>query len=185
MYKRFAYTFLTVLPIVFIVISAQQSYAKFHVQDDVQSEESDVDNILQDLTKNSEDTSQIPSNFTIDSPVEKDLYEDDEIREFPMAKIILLNKITAKYKEIILAHESIEFFANLSVKLHICLQNKSLYKNDNLMLITVYDNKIDDDRLLIFHGWVSSSNPSLSPIEHPVYEVMPQECIDDKIVSAS
>ena len=45
------------------------------------------------------------------------------------------------------------------------------------MLLTIFDNKIDDDNLSVFHGWIVSSNPSISTFEHPVYEVIAVDCI--------
>jgi hypothetical protein len=94
------------------------------------------------------------------------------------AKIIILNKITAKSELIEFKLGKVKLFGHLSVEVHKCAKNTDPLKPSNLMLITVFDSKLDDDKLLVFHGWMDSSNLSISTLEHPVYEVIPMECVD-------
>lgn len=94
-----------------------------------------------------------------------------------MAKIVVLNKITAKSQEVKLALGEVKFFGNLSIEIHKCIKNTSLYNNYSLMLMSIFDNKLDDDKLLVFHGWIVSQYPSLSTLEHPVYEVIGKDCL--------
>jgi hypothetical protein len=93
------------------------------------------------------------------------------------AKIVVLNKITAKSEQIIFDIGQVKFFGNLSIEVHKCVQSTDLYEPNNLMLLTIFDNKVDDDQLSVFHGWIATSNPSLSTLEHPVYEVIPMSCL--------
>ena len=93
------------------------------------------------------------------------------------AQLIILNKITAKSKHTTFNLGEVKFFGNLSIEVHKCIKSTDPFNANNLMLITVFDNKIDDDNLSVFHGWVIYSNPSLSTLEHPVYEVIPVDCI--------
>ena len=46
------------------------------------------------------------------------------------------------------------------------------------MLIKVFDHKTDGNKSLVFDGWMDSSNLSISALEHPVYEIMPRDCLD-------
>lgn len=93
------------------------------------------------------------------------------------AELIVLNKITAKSQKLIFTIGEVKFFGNISVEVHQCIKSTDPFNANNLMLLTVFDNKIEDENLSIFHGWVFSSNPSLSTIEHPVYEVLPVQCL--------
>lgn len=93
------------------------------------------------------------------------------------AELIILNKITTKSKRTIFTLGEVKFFGNLSIEVHKCIKSTDPFNANNLMLLTIFDNKIDDDNLAVFHGWVISSNPSLSTLEHPVYEVIPVDCI--------
>lgn len=94
------------------------------------------------------------------------------------AKIIVLNKITAKSKELLFLLGKIQFFGNLSIEVHKCIKNTSPFDNYNLMLLTIFDNKLNDNKVLVFHGWMVSRYPSLSTMEHPVYEVIPIDCLN-------
>ncbi|MDG1436525.1 MAG: DUF2155 domain-containing protein [Rickettsiaceae bacterium] len=93
------------------------------------------------------------------------------------AELIILNKITAKSQKVVFSIGEVKFFGNISVEVHKCTKNTDPFNANNLMLITVFDNKIPDENLSVFHGWVMSSNPSLSTVEHPVYEVLPVKCL--------
>jgi len=93
------------------------------------------------------------------------------------AKLIILNKITTKSTEHVLKIGEVKFFGNLSIELHKCIKATDPYNANNWMLLTIFDNKVEEDNLSVFHGWVLSSNPSISTLEHPVYEVIPLDCI--------
>lgn len=94
------------------------------------------------------------------------------------AKIIVLNKITAKSELTEFKLGMIKFFGNLSIEVHKCVRNADPVRSANLVLITVFDNKLDNDKLLVFHGWMDSSNLSISTLEHPVYELIPVDCVN-------
>lgn len=93
------------------------------------------------------------------------------------AELIVLNKITAKSVKKTFNLGEVQFFGNLSIEVHKCVKSTDPFNLNNLMLLTVFDNKIDDDNLSVFHGWLVSSNPSISTLEHPVYEVIAVNCI--------
>lgn len=93
------------------------------------------------------------------------------------AELIVLNKITAKSVKKTFNLGEVQFFGNLSIEVHKCVKSTDPFNLNNLMLLTVFDNKIDDDNLSVFHGWLVSSNPSISTLEHPVYEVIAVNCL--------
>lgn len=94
------------------------------------------------------------------------------------AKIIILNKITAKSELIEFKLGETKYFGNLSVEIQKCVKNTDPLNSSNLMLVSVFDNKPDDDRVSVFQGWMDSANLSISTVEHPIYEIIPKECID-------
>lgn len=97
--------------------------------------------------------------------------------EADKGKLIVLNKITTKSTEYTLKIGEIKSFGSLSVELHKCIKATDPYNSNNWMLLTILDNKAEESDPLVFHGWVLSSNPSLSTLEHPVYEVIPLDCL--------
>ena len=74
----------------------------------------------------------------------------------------------------------VRFFGNLSIEVHKCIKSADPFNANNLILLTIFDNKIEDDNLSVFHGWIVSSNPSISTLEHPVYEVIAVGCKTNK-----
>jgi hypothetical protein len=105
---------------------------------------------------------------------------DEPLPQADKGKLIILNKITTKSTEYILKIGEVKLFGNLSVELHKCIKGTDPYNVNNWMLLTILDNKVEKENFVVFHGWVLSSNPSLSTLEQPVYEVIPLDCIVKK-----
>lgn len=103
--------------------------------------------------------------------------EEIELKTCTLGKVVALNKITAKSKEILLRINEPQYFGNIQIKLHKCLKNLDPYNEDNYMLLTVVDHKIDEDSKVIFQGWMSSSSISLSTLQHPIYELFANNCL--------
>lgn len=97
------------------------------------------------------------------------------------AKIIALNKITANSKEMTIKLGQKAYFHNAEITLKRCWQSPDPYLPGNRALITVNENKPEEDGKTIFHGWVISSQASLSSLEHPVYEIFAVECMGKKV----
>lgn len=93
------------------------------------------------------------------------------------AEIIILNKITAKSELVQFKVGITKFFGKISIQVHKCAKSNNPLRSSNLMLITVFDNSFDDGKFLLFHGWIDSSNLSISTLEHPVYEIISRNCL--------
>lgn len=99
-----------------------------------------------------------------------------ELRSYDNGKIIVLNKITATSKELNLKLGESKYFGNIQITLHKCVKNLDPYNEDNNILLTVTEHKIDEDPILTFQGWLFSSSISISSLEHPIYEILAQNC---------
>lgn len=94
-------------------------------------------------------------------------------------KIIMLNKITAKSEIVVFKVAETKKFGKLSVQLGRCAKSLDKIKPASFMLITVLEQITDQpEKNTIFHGWMDSSNLSISVMEHPVYEILPVECMN-------
>ena len=100
----------------------------------------------------------------------------EEFEEYKQAIIIALNKITAKSQELAISASNSKYFGNIEIKVHKCLKITDPYNPDNRILISVIENKIDEDPVVIFQGWIFSSTVSLFTLEHPVYEIFAKDC---------
>ena len=115
-------------------------------------------------------------------PNRKDISTDTFIQvehdiEFKKAKIITLNKITAKSEEMILKSNAPQYFGNIELILYRCLKHQDQYSPDNKALIKITEHKLHEDPVKVFQGWLFSSSITASTFEHPVYEVFVKECI--------
>lgn len=48
---------------------------------------------------------------------------------------------------------------------------------ESICFIEIYDNKPGQQRQQVFSGWMFASNPALSALEHPVYDIWVKEAI--------
>ena len=135
----------------------------------------DVNALLDKLTH--EHAKEHRASKLTDTPQDIENNKDSPLMKMERAELIILNKITAKSVKRTFNLGEVQFFGNLSVEVHKCVKSIDPFNANNLMLLTIFDNKIDDDNLSVFHGWIVSSNPSISTLEHPVYEIIAVNCI--------
>lgn len=136
--------------------------------------EVDVNTLLNNLT--SEEKEAERHNKLIDTPEAIKNSKNTPLVKMDQAELIILNKITAKSIKNLFNIGEIRYFGNLSIEVHKCIKSTDPFNANNLILLTIFDNKIEDDNLSVFHGWIVSSNPSISTLEHPVYEVIAVDC---------
>ncbi len=139
-------------------------------------EKNSIDDIIDSLGEaDVEETTLITDNTSSSSSKNA---EDDLFVYKSQAKMIILNKITAKSKIVDFKLGEVKYFGNISVEVQKCVKNLDPFRSSSAMVLRVFDNKPDEDRSLIFDGWVDSMNLSVSTVEHPVYEIFPKECVD-------
>ena len=93
------------------------------------------------------------------------------------AKFIGLDKITAKTSEIIVNLGEIKRFGPLEIKVLKCGKVKSENMNDKVAYVQVKDiSKNQDEKVFIFNGWTFSSDPSIAPFDHAVYDLQLVNC---------
>jgi hypothetical protein len=145
------------------------------------SEEIDIDSLLDDLTAEHIEKKDVANSATEATQNADDTQASLDISiTTDQANMIILNKITTKSQNVVFHLGEKQFFGNLSIEIHKCVKNTDPFNPNDFMLLTVLNNKIDDDGELIFHGWVVSSAPALSNLEHPIYEIIPKQCIVDQ-----
>ena len=91
--------------------------------------------------------------------------------------IKILDKISSKNTLLKLKNGDLALFKDLSIK---SLKCKNSEFDDNPE-ITAYMQVIDlnnsnNDEVFIFNGWMFSSSPSITPFDHPVYDIWLVSC---------
>ena len=87
--------------------------------------------------------------------------------------LVGLDKITAKTIPIKIKLGETAKFGLLEIKALKCGISKSVEtKNDSVAYLQVRDvSENQNEKVFIFNGWTFSSNPSLAPIDHAIYDI--------------
>tara|TARA_B100000242_G_scaffold254000_1_gene196535 strand:- start:41 stop:553 length:513 start_codon:yes stop_codon:yes gene_type:complete len=95
----------------------------------------------------------------------------------PQAVLIGLDKITAKSSKIILDLNKVKKFGPLEIKILKCGKIKKDNKIENIAYLQVKDlSNNDDEKVFIFNGWTFSSDPTLAPFDHAIYDLQLVKC---------
>ena len=98
---------------------------------------------------------------------------DKEKNNIEFVNLIGLDKITAKTIPIKIKLGETAKFGILEIKALKCGFSKSSETNNNsAAYIQVRDvSESQNEKVFIFNGWTFSSNPSLTPIDHAIYDI--------------
>ncbi len=93
------------------------------------------------------------------------------------AKFIGLDKITAKTSEIIINLGEIKKFGPLEIKVLKCGKLNSANKNNSVAYLQVKDlTENQNEKVFIFNGWTFSSDPTIAPFDHAIYDLQLINC---------
>tara|TARA_B100001559_G_scaffold30379_1_gene23244 strand:+ start:344 stop:853 length:510 start_codon:yes stop_codon:yes gene_type:complete len=93
------------------------------------------------------------------------------------AKFIGLDKITAKTSDIIVNLGEAKKFGPLEIKVLKCKKINSENKNDSVAYLQVKDvSENDNEKVFIFNGWTFSSDPTIAPFDHAIYDLQLVNC---------
>ena len=96
--------------------------------------------------------------------------------ESKKAEIKILDKITTKVETFeIKVNDSINF-NSLVIEIFACYRNLPEDIPENYVLLKIYDKIINSEDKAIYQGWMISSSPSTTPLEHPIYDLWLVEC---------
>ena len=107
--------------------------------------------------------------------------DSDDMIVMSRAKIRILNKQLGRVDTSILDVGDSYQLDNLKITIYACYKSKEYDTPENTMFIKVQymDTQTDDlnqKDVTIFSGWMFSSSPSLSAMEHPIYDIWLLSC---------
>jgi len=85
-----------------------------------------------------------------------------------------MDKITGRVQKMNVAIGEQKKIGSLTVIIEKCLKKPPEDTPENAAFLTITDE--DSPEKPVFHGWMFSSNPALSAMEHPVYDIWVVEC---------
>lgn len=97
------------------------------------------------------------------------------------AVIQILDKTTAKTLEKKLKLKEEFTYSTIKITAHRCWQAPSSEKPDSKILLEINEVNPKDEADIknIFLGWMIASSPSVSGLEHPIYDISAINCQDD------
>lgn len=88
----------------------------------------------------------------------------------------VLDKITARTALVKLPFHQPQKYGTLELISRRCVQSASDERPEHKALLEVWENEPTSEPERVFWGWMFASSPSLSAMEHPVYDVTVKEC---------
>ena len=88
-----------------------------------------------------------------------------------------LNKVSGKISKIKIEDNDQTNFGTLKIIVRACKKSLPEDPPENSANIQIWDMKIDKEDKKIFSGWMFSSSPSISTVNHAVYDVWVIDCI--------
>lgn len=87
-----------------------------------------------------------------------------------------LNKTTAKTSILEMRIGDKINFGQISLIVHKCWQAPLDQKPESKILLEVLESKNNEPEKRIFYGWMFASSPSISGLEHPIYDLTAISC---------
>ena len=92
-------------------------------------------------------------------------------------EIKILDKVSSKTSQLSLNIEQETNFENLIIKVLKCKNSEFDDNPEVTAYMQVQDITLkNNDKVFVFNGWTFSSSPSISPFDHPVYDIWLIKC---------
>ena len=102
---------------------------------------------------------------------------EDSILEGKYLEIKVLDKVSSKSYELKIKIAEEKIFKNISINALKCKNSEFDDNPEITAYLQVTDlNNIDNDEVFAFNGWMFSSSPSITPFDHPVYDIWHVSC---------
>jgi hypothetical protein len=96
--------------------------------------------------------------------------------EARLAEIQILDKITAKVQTYEILNNKNLRVGSLNIEVFACFTTPPEEIPEDYVLIRIYDEMNTEDDQLIYQGWMISSSPASTPLEHPIYDLWLKDC---------
>ncbi len=94
------------------------------------------------------------------------------------ARLEALDKVTGRVSMVELPLEERARFGTLLIQVFACHRRPPEFPPDAAALLEIVEQRRDDTPIQpLFRGWMFASSPSLSALEHPVYDVIVRDCV--------
>ena len=97
----------------------------------------------------------------------------DEIDKEMLVTLNILNKITANVEKIEVKLKENYEYDYLEIYAIDCYLSDKYEKTEKAVYLNIYNREINEK---IFNGWMLKTLPSISSLEHPIYDIWIEDC---------
>ena len=98
--------------------------------------------------------------------------------EKKIATLKLLDKTSNKVIKQNVEVNSTISLGSLDIKVYSCFSTPPDEIPEDYILLEIID-KLNEEKEYIYRGWMISSSPEITPLEHPIYDLWLVDCISD------
>ncbi len=95
------------------------------------------------------------------------------------ANFKLLDKISNKLTEKTIKVNESDYIETLNIRVYSCFTEPPNKIPEDYVLVDIKDN-FENEEKSIYKGWMISSSPDVTPLEHPIYDLWLLGCSNDK-----
>ncbi len=101
--------------------------------------------------------------------------------DYPEVELRALDKVTAKATTFKVKVGKPAKFGKIYMKVQTCRKPPAIDKVESAAFVQVWEKPHNEDKSKwVFSGWMFASSPSLSAMDHPIYDVWVIDCIGKK-----
>ena len=100
--------------------------------------------------------------------------DDTNLRNKPKAVVNILNKVTTDVEQVHISLKKDYFYQELRIYAIDCYISTAEERSEIAVYLNIYHLDTKDK---IFNGWMLKSLPSISSMEHPIYDIWVEDCV--------
>lgn len=101
-----------------------------------------------------------------------------EMTPYPRVKLQSLDKATARTRTFEAEVGSTMKFGTVYMRVQSCQKSSPLDQPESAAFLQIWEVDTNEKSDWVFSGWMFSSSPGLSAMDHPIYDVWVIECLD-------
>lgn len=101
-----------------------------------------------------------------------------QMEEMSIAVLRTIDKVSARTRTFeVPIDKTVKFGSSLFIKLRACRKTAPMEPPESAAFLQIWEKKPTDEKSIwVFSGWMFASSPSLSAMDHPVYDVWVIKC---------
>lgn len=103
----------------------------------------------------------------------------------PQLRLRILDKVKAESRTYDLDVGQTVAYANIRIRPRACKKSSPLDDPENAAFLQIWEIRPNNQSAWVFSGWMFSSSPSISAMDHPVYDVTVLDCRNPRAESQS